>query len=365
MLRLVRRICVLAVVGLATTLLAQDIPPDYRIEERILVERVILDVYVTSLDGTPVEGLTAADFDVRMAGRPAEVEAVDWIRYRTASTESFDEELLELSLEELARRDPPQGRLIVIFVQTDVNRHHTRTRGQMKMTRYAEDMIEAFSPWDRVAVVSFDSHLKVRSDFTNDALTVKRAMSDALRTGTPPIPERGREVSLLDYLDVREARDAATAERGLLLIARALEKIEGPKSLLLFGYALGTLTSGGVHMRRDYTLARQALERARTAVFSIDISHADYHSLEVGLMKAAEDTGGFYAKTQYFPTLALNKLQRTLSARYELVVKRPPGLRRGVHEVEVNVPGRRDLRILSANSFWDMPPEDDLFSDPG
>ena len=35
-------------------------------------------------------------------------------------------------------------------------------------------------------------------------------------------------------------------------------------------------------------------------VFALDITNADYHTLEVGLEQVAEDTGGFYAKTHLF-----------------------------------------------------------------
>jgi len=84
-------------------------------------------------------------------------------------------------------------------------------------------------------------------------------------------------------------------------------------------------------MTPDYEPARRALQTARCSVFSLDITDADYHSLEVGLIQVAEDTGGFYAKTHLFPDQALMRLERALQGYYVLSFERPvgkPGARR-------------------------------------
>src|SRR5947208_7749015 len=49
----------------------------------------------------------------------------------------------------------------------------------------------------------------------------------------------------------------------LLIIGNALRPIRGPKSMILFGWGLGTLSGGRVWMERSYPAARQALEGAR------------------------------------------------------------------------------------------------------
>ena len=108
-----------------------------------------------------------------------------------------------------------------------------------------------------------------------------------------------------------------------LLVGNALLPIPGPKTMVLFGWGLGVYTPVGVVMTRDYMPAKRALEASRTSVFSMDISDADYHSLEVGLGKVSADTGGFYAKTHIFPTIGMRKLERAISGHYVLVVKRP------------------------------------------
>jgi len=70
----------------------------------------------------------------------------------------------------------------------------------------------------------------------------------------------------------------------------------------------------------------EALSAARTSVFSLDVTHADAHSLAVGLRQIAEDTGGFYVKTHIFPEAAMTRLVRVISSYYELSIIPPPDL---------------------------------------
>jgi hypothetical protein len=146
-------------------------------------------------------------------------------------------------------------------------------------------------------------------------------------------------VALMNHLEEEEARDAATPERALYLIGRALTPVDGPKSVLLFGWGLGVYTAFGVIMHGDYSAARQALDDARTSVFSLDITDADSHSLEVGLSRTAEDSGGLYMKTNQFAQMAVDRVEKVLSGRYELVVK--TDVAAGVHRVDVRLNGRR------------------------
>ena len=75
-------------------------------------------------------------------------------------------------------------------------------------------------------------------------------------------------------------------------------------------------------------------------MFCLDVTQADYHSLEAGLQQVAEDTGGFFERTHVFPARALNRLAGALAGHYVLMVDRPP-LPKGRHRVDVSVPHRR------------------------
>lgn len=330
---------ILTLLLLATSALAQDI----RARGEITVERIIIDAHVTDDRGTPIEDLRPSDFRVLIDGKPAEIEAVEWI---PANQPLLDPDL-DVDLE-----NAPPGRLLVFFFQTDFNRVSSRVVGQMRMITHAMEFLETLLPSDRVAVVQFDSHLKIRQDFTDDREKLRDAITRSLMIERVDTPERVPLPSLMSRLDLGEARRAASPEKALLLLGNALTPIPGPKSLVMFGWGLGRFGSTGVRMTPDYTKARRALEQARTAVFSLDICDCDYHSLEVGLQKASEDTGGFYAKTHLFPKFAMSKLQRTLSGRYELVVKKTTETR-GVHTIDVSVVGRRRVTVLARSTYAD------------
>ena len=114
---------------------------------------------------------------------------------------------------------------------------------------------------------------------------------------------------------------------GFELIGRALQQIPGTKSLVYFGYALGRDSSGpGRAVGKSYENAMEALSAARTSVFALDITDADYHTLGTGLMLLSEDTGGFYVKTHELPDIAMDRLRRTISSYYELSIISPPDL---------------------------------------
>ena len=126
-------------------------------------------------------------------------------------------------------------------------------------------------------------------------------------------------------LDVETARKTYGIERALELIGKALEPLPGSKSLVLLAYGFGRLGPSGVSMENNYGAAREALVAARTSVFSIDITDADYHSLEAGLQLVSEDTGGFYAKTNLFPGIAMRRRRGALAGYYTLSIENPEG----------------------------------------
>ena len=69
-------------------------------------------------------------------------------------------------------------------------------------------------------------------------------------------------------------------------------------------------------------------------MFSLDVTHADYHSLEAGLKIVAKDTGGFFERTHIFTQQALTRLAGALAGHYVLFVEKPD-LAPGTHRIEV------------------------------
>lgn len=330
----------------ALPLLAQPRP-----QFEVVVERLLIDVTVTDSYGVPVADLRPSNFAVTLGGVAAEIEAVEFV---------------DLTDPEFVDRDPipqaagrggpepsrPAGRLFVFLFQTDFQRANSRVRGHLAALDHARSVLDRLEPQDRVAVAQFDSHLKVRLDFTADREEILDAIERSIRIEPVGRPARVPLPSLMSRLDEKEMKAAASPERALTLLGNALRVIPGAKTLVVFGWGLGRYNPrAGVSMTRDYVPAKRALEASRTTVYTLDFSQADYHSLEEGLKIVAKDTGGFYARLWHHPQQAVEKLTNAVSARYELVVKRPAGVAAGRVPVEVTLRGVRGATVRSRDSI--------------
>jgi VWFA-related protein len=234
---------------------------------------------------------------------------------------------------------PPRGRLIVFFFQKDLE--PSRIMGFLQMLRRARDMVDDLGEQDRVAVVSFDTHLKVWTDFTSDRARLRHALDRSVLFERVPTLNVEAEPSLVAHLEPGAGRRAAAPESALLVLGEALKELPGAKSLVLFGWGMGRWSPGfGVFLDADYGPARRALVAGRVTVFALDVTTADYHTLEVGLEQVAEDTGGFYAKTHLFPSQALARLEHALSGHYVITFAKPD-LPHGEHEIDIGLVGRK------------------------
>ena len=135
------------------------------------------------------------------------------------------------------------------------------------------------------------------------------------------------------------------------MIAGALAPLPGAKTVVIVGHGFGRLGRSGVMMENNYEGARDALQEARASVFCLDVTSADYHSLEAGLQQVADDTGGFFERTHLFSQLALNRLGAAIAGHYVLLVEKPEG-KRGRHRIDVKLKGR-DGRLYARNVFVD------------
>ena len=116
----------------------------------------------------------------------------------------------------------------------------------------------------------------------------------------------------------------ATPERALQVTGDALADLPGEKVVVFLGWGLGRYVGGfGTRMTPEYGPAVDALLRARASVFAIDVNDAISHDLELGLRRVAEDTGGTYEKTTYFPSQAASRLARVITGYYLLDRPRP------------------------------------------
>ena len=316
---IVLRIALLAA-GLlaATSVPAQDqerTPTEFG--ATVEVKRIITEVRVVHNDGSPVLGLGPEDFEVEVGGERAEVRSVLWI---PSTEEAAKEAAGEAADHPSFPHHPvePEGRLIVALFQVDPMLRMSRTLGLVRMTPRASKFVSRLGPDDQVAVLVFDSHLELLSDFTDDheviadAIHVQKLLRRRSAGVEPTSP------SLTEHFDFEEARDAASMADALELIGEALKPFPGTKLLVLFGYSLHDLSETQTTIDDDYRRAMEALSKARTSVFSLGGG---------GSMRAiAEDTGGFFIETHLFPDMAMERLVRVISSYYELEIAPPPDL---------------------------------------
>jgi VWFA-related protein len=330
------------------------------VQERVSVDRVVVDAYVTDTRGNTISGLTTADFRLRVDGRNVPIESSEWIAADQPEVEPAAAPSLASALSEspTARPEPgaeqvsPPGRLFILFFQTDLA-EPTRATGLLRIAFWARRFVETLLPTDRVAVVSFDSHLKLRQDFTTDREKLVVAIHGAIRTGSPGPPDRETFPSLFPNFDFEAARQAVTPEEAIAIVARAAAPIVGAKSMIYFGYGLrtiGGLTGPNPRDSHDLAEALPAVGHARISIFTVDTPTVG-HTLARTLEGLADVTGGFYQKAAFPPDLVLDRVLRATAGRYVIVFKKPdlPG---GSHTIELSLVGRAG-RVLSKSRYLD------------
>ncbi len=322
MLRVTAALLVSGFLGLGLPAGARQEQPPPRFEgEEVDVALSTIVVRVVDTWGAPVPDLKPEDFRVRAGKAEIPVVAVDWVsggEPPSAPLPAVASDAPPETAEEVA--PPPPGRLVVFFVQADLN--PTRISGQLRLRLHTRELLDTLGPDDRLAVVSYDSHLKLRQDFTRDHDQVYAALDRAmLYSDEAEIAPAGPD-SFAAHFDYAAARAAASPERALEVTARAMEPFPGEKTLIFLGWGLGRFGGGGVDMIPAYRPAVRALGAAHASVFVLDVTSADSHSLEVGLQNVADATGGIYLKTFRLPGLAVRTLAKTISGYYVLTLDR-------------------------------------------
>jgi VWFA-related protein len=239
------------------------------------------------------------------------------------------------------------GPLVLLFFQKDLE--PSRIEGLMPMLRQAEALVDGFQPDVRVAVASFEHHLELWSDFTTDRAAVRAILTRSilfagrageLASGDPPLLARS--------FDREAGRRAYSMEQALAVLGDALDRLPGSKSVVLVGHGFGRmidvggLGASGVIYEPEYREARRLLSRARATVYCLDVTRADSHTLESGLMSLAEDTGGFFLRTNWFPGQAVSRLSEALGGHYELSFEKPD-LPHREHVIRVELVGRKGV----------------------
>jgi VWFA-related protein len=299
-------------------------------EGEIDVSLLQMVVRVVDTWGNPILGLQPEDFRVRVGKLEVPVVGLDWISPAEPRSEEGEAAATgppvlptmptDRAAEPTSDRAPapPAGRLVVVFVQADLQ--PVRISGQMRLRPHTRELLATLHPGDRVAVVSFDSHLKLWQDFAEDLEATLDAIDVAMLWSVERPVAPAEPHSLARHFDRAAARAAASPERALELVGRALAALPGEKTMLFLGWGIGRFGSSGLRMTPAYGPAVRALRAARTSVFVLDVTSADAHSLAGGLEGVAAATGGAYFSTYRLPALATRTVARAISGYYLLTL---------------------------------------------
>lgn len=319
-----------------------DEPPASR-QQPVVVDRVMVEARVLDSRGRPVRGLGARHFRLEVDGRPTAIESVRWVDHAPVPSRAPAPRAAHAA-------GAMPGRHLVLLFQKDLT--STRGIGLLRMQRHARDLVDGLGAGDRVAVASHDSRLRLWLDFTADRGAARHALERSVLFGRATAQPPGDAPSLRRHLEARAARDASSPEAALRVLADALEEIAGTRTLILFGWGMGELGPGGVRMTREYEAALAALSRVGVSVFTLDLTGADYHSLEAGLQQVARDTGGTYARTHLFPAAAMGRLEAALAGHYVIGFEPPPSPKGGEHRIRLRLVGARGS-VLARTRYVD------------
>lgn len=293
---------------------AQDPKLKDEFGEEITVSLISMTVRAVDGRGRPITGLRPEDFRVRVGKKEVPVVGVDWF--------SSGEPAPAIAVPGVPAAPIPEprpaGKLVVFWVQADFE--PSRVSGQLRLWPYIDEFIRTLHPADRMAVISYDSHLHLRQDFTRDLEAVHAAVYRGMLHGDSETGAGSGDLSLAGSFNVEAANDAASPERALEVTAEALADLPGEKIIVYLGWGLGRFGSFGVQMTPAFYPAVRALRRADIPVFVLDVTSADYHSLEVGLEAMAHATGGTYQKTHVLTGLATDFLAQAISGHYVLTI---------------------------------------------
>jgi VWFA-related protein len=339
---------VLASAGLVWASGQDQQPP--RHTESVTVSRVLIDARVVDPRGDPIRNLNAGHFKVRIDGRSARVESAMWVGDgEKGAAAPLPATPARQGFAALSEAEVSPARLIVFVFQKDLD--ESRVVGLMRMLIGMRRFVDSLGPDDRVAVLSFDSRLRVWLDFTRDMDKVRDVLEHGILFKDPPRVEPMPPPALMSTLDVVRASRASSMEEALAVLARSLEPLPGSKSVVLVGHGFGRRVGATIQFEDSYDEAQRALQSARAPVFCLDVTEADSHTLDVGLIVTAEDTGGFFLRTHQFSEQAVSRLVGALSGQYVLFVEVTTPVARKIHDIAVELVGVDNGHVLAKRSF--------------
>lgn len=301
----------LLLVTAAATAQAQE-PATVVEGEAVDVRLALIELRGVGPGGGPILELRPEDLRVEVEGRAVPVEAIEIL----SSLETEPEPGAPL----VPLPDLPRPKLVIFLVQSDLNGF--RSSGHRAFLGSVESLLEVLGPGDQAGVFAFGSSLALELDLTDD----RDQIASALRRGARLEPSQGppdRHGPLARRLDPQAASRVVSPEQALEQIAVTLVDRDEEIVVVLLGWGLGRYGSDGVKMNPSWPRAKAALGRIDAPLFIVDISDADFHSLEVALQEGARATGGAYLRAKDFPEGVAKRLANALRTTVQVWLRVP------------------------------------------
>jgi len=360
---------------------------------RLRIDSVSVDVAVSDRQGNPVTDLTAADFEVREAGKPQTIDNFRLITVddSTSPDPATARDILSFSdhQRETANLD---NRLFIIFLDD----YHVRLGNSMRIRESLAQFVSQLSPRDLVAVLYPLTPVTAATFSRNHDGTAQALMNFRGRKYdyTPQNPYEERYAM--------QPPEALERMRNEITIA-ALESVcaymatlrEGRKTVLFVSEGLsGTLPGGvnttgslfkpnpaggtsqsaaffnSVELLSRFRNVFTAASRSNTSVYTLDPRGLATSEFDVGdrvgseadkmvlneamdsLRVLADQTDGRAIVNRNNPIPELQKMVRDLSAYYLLGYTSTVAPRDGkFHEIQVRV-NRRDVEVRARKGYW-------------
>jgi VWFA-related protein len=195
----------LALLSAPLALPAQTAPPS-PFGERVDVNIVNVEVYVTDKDGNPVDGLGRGDFEVREDGKPVPVANFQSVRAASPSPSAPAPAAVAGAAADADHSAAPDPLHLVVYVQNTflMPSHRNRVLQQLR------DFLSRLPPEAEVMLATEDPDLHIRQPFTRDRAVLARAV-EAIETlgasGTSHLSARKQALDqILTIRDVNSSK---------------------------------------------------------------------------------------------------------------------------------------------------------------
>jgi VWFA-related protein len=320
----------LAVVTIGAQNPPQAPPPVQQPTFRTAVNAVRVDVIATTKDGSTVDDLTEADFEVTEDGKPQKIESLKLIRVQTRqepggeaprAIRTFDDEATELARDDV--------RIMVIFLDD----YHVSRASVVRLRQWLHRFIEMqIGPYDLVALM-YPLTPSSALTFTRDkfALTSVIDKFEGRRGDYTPRNDLEANYAMADPYTAERIRSEVvmTALKGLCLYLGGLN--EGRKSVIVVSEGLPA----------DFTRLREVIEaasRGNVSFYPLDPQGllGPFGASDV-LRTLAENTNGRAIVTRNDFEAGLNGVLRDSSAYYLLGYNSEKGPDGKFHEIKVRI----------------------------